>query len=339
MPPVKGKSSLFDKLKKEGLNTKVHQESAEKDTTLSSGGDVPAGVTGVAQLIKCVIDEYGKDTKNPGKPYLHLRSVVISPKEHNGTPIDGLQISKRIDLFTKTGANGKSFAEQWDKAMAQLRTLGLETKGTSEEELINNLLPALEQSGVVHRFNSWGGDVATEGPYKGKPGIINYNFGKPVSSEAVTGDTHEVEDATGADENQDDAQTEDWGKLGELADSGDIESQNKITAAGEKYGVDTVGAADWAAAATAIAEAEQGGAAADAAAEAGGGEAAEPWKPEVGHVYMYQIKGARAPEPHEVTAVFAKTLNLKREKDQRIEKAVPWSANPDMLGGKPLINQ
>lgn len=338
MPPIKGQSKVKDFLKKQGVS-KAHAEARDKDTTVGNTGEVPAGVTGIAQLIKASIDEYGATTKNPGKPYLHLRSVVVSPKQHEGIPIDGLQISKRIDLFTTTGNNAKKFEDQWDKAMAQLRTLGLETKGTSEDDIIDSLLPALEASGIVHRFRTWKGDKQTTGPYANKEPLTNTDFGKPVSGEAAAeGATHEVQDNTSADENQDDSLTEDWSKIGNLADSGDIESQNKITAKGKELGVNTVEAADWAAAATAIAEAEQAGGS-DSTPDINEGDAAEPWKPEVGHVYMFQIKGAKKPESHEVTAVFKEKLNLKRESDGRPEKGVTWSADPDMLGGKPLISQ
>ena len=80
-------------MSKLGAKLKHAVETHKSDETKFAGGgaNLPAGIEmGIAQLVMCKIGQYEKGD-NTGEYYFMAQGIVVSPKVHDGIPIEGLR--------------------------------------------------------------------------------------------------------------------------------------------------------------------------------------------------------------------------------------------------------
>lgn len=338
MPMATGSSAVSEALKRGGVLKALDAHKAD-ETTLSAGGDLPPGIEGgIAKLVDARISLYEKGD-NKGKPFMYLAGVVLQPDEYAG-----LRTSQMVALCDDppSWANRRTVDEHAATAANELRKLGLDTSALGPDDW-EPALAALKESAPQFRFRTWANKPTKERP---NPRTVHDWRGLTTGIDAYKSNGAAVEDHSAPNNAPEETATateesagEDWEALGAAADGGDAEAQQKLTDAGIAAGLTKKQIeeeiATWSEVAAAVIK---------AGTESGsdGGAAAEPsadvseWKPEKEHVYMFKPKGARKSEEFEVTAVFKETLTLKRIRDGAIFKGIKWSANPDMLDGRPL---
>lgn len=316
MPAVAGNNPVKTKLKQ---MQKLFDAHKSDETSLGSGGDLPAGINGgVAQLCDMRIQEH-KEGDHKGKLHLYVCGIVKTPSEY-----EGCRASIIVRLYEHFG---KSQEDGIAKAMNETRKMGGTTADISVDDW-EAILAALEETAPHFRFRTY--EFTPEG---GKPMVIT-EFRGAIKDYKENGSAAEVQDNTGngAGDTQQAPEGEDWAALGEAADAGDADAATKLkdaclTAGMSEGDVDAM--ANWVAAAEALASA--GG--------AGGGDtsgAAEPWEPKVEDFYTYKPKGAKKSEEFQVTHVFKETMNLKGVKDNKVLKGVKWTSEPPAIDGQPI---
>lgn len=335
MPVKGGKVSVTELLKKKGAAKAFDAHKAD-ETVLGGGGDLPAGIEGgIAQLTTAKLDVHSQDVKeNKGEPYLMLAGIVKKPDEHVGSRVNIL-----IGLYDKPRSK-KTFEDQVATALNEMRKLGVDTSQLGGIDDWEDALAVLEQEAPFFRFRTWAGEPTKEFPNP----RVNTQF-RGLAKGFVDTDTTggAVDDGTGEtnpvpDENVIEGSQggTDWAALAQLADDNqDEDAQAQLKAAGEEHGIDTDAYPTWAEAATAIAEAEAGGGGGDTGSDTGT-VAGSVWEPAKGEMVKFKAKGARKEVEAEITAVFAKVLNLKTADDGKSHKSIPWTADPPTLNGHPV---
>ena len=178
MPMQSGKSPLVGKIK--GIGGAM--AGARGKPVEIGRSRLPAGINnGVAQLRQIGIGVYEQDAKNQdfrGKPYFSAMGVCVSPPEHEGTPVRGLQTwFQREPLFDtpKAGGKRKTLQDHYNKMRDHLVVLGFNPDaievpaGTADPDAyvmaaINAGCAALSQQKPYFRFRTWVGP---------KPEIVN----------------------------------------------------------------------------------------------------------------------------------------------------------------------
>lgn len=340
MPVQKGASSVIDKLKKQGAG-KAFDQHKKDETEYGSGGELPAGLTGIAKLIEAKIDEY-KTGQNQGQLYLQFRGVI---QQCNQALYVGNQVMKQVPLMADppSFANPKTFDDRIAEGLNEMRKLGVPTANMTLDDWEAALM-AVKQEGPSFKFHTWAptnpvtkqlGKVKTDfdGVFSGALPASGGAGGSPVVDNTAEGDVGDQGGDTGTAEGG-----TDWAAIGGAADGGDNDAAAQITARGLELGIDQKvlnGFNTWSEAAAAVAEAE--GAAGGDAGTTGtaADEGATAWKPSVGDVYKFKPKGARAAVDCEVTAVFKETLNLKRLDNETVLRGITWGNEPeDNIGGQ-----
>lgn len=329
MPALKATSPILAKLAKKGIQ-KVVKDHKNDETDFGSGGELPAGLTGIAELTSAKFDEF-KSGDSKGEPYAQYRGVIV---ECNEKLYVGNQVGKQVALCDDPKSwqgEKRTAAEHTQEALNELRKLGIETAKFDDNKLLEEwelAHQALNQARPFFKFHTW----APTNPQTKQPGRVRTDFDGVVdyqgNGQAVAGGVDDQSGTTtgGAEAPADaGAETVDWEAVGNVADAGDEAAIQQITEAGAACGVDTVSAASWSEAATAITAAQGGGTPTDAAAEA-------PWEPAVTEVYMWTpptAKKGTKPAEHQIDHVdkAKKTVNLHNVANPKlIYKGIPWSA-------------
>jgi len=135
---------------------------------------LPAGINnGVARLQQCGIGVYEPDHKKVelrGKHYFSAMGVVVSPEEHNGTPVRGLQTwLQRIPLCdTPNAQRRKTLADNFNAMRSHLIALGFDVDAATADippeasddavlAVIAAGCKALGQQRPYFRFRTWQG--------------------------------------------------------------------------------------------------------------------------------------------------------------------------------------
>lgn len=154
---------------------KAH-ESVKNDPADYGNIELPSGIrNGTAKLVDCRITEIEAGKPDGGKCLFMARGSVVDPVEFNGTVIKGLFTTIMEPLFETPKRARKTIKEHMAWMYNELRILGINTASLKVENLVA-IMDELVKKGVYFRFRTWGGDVQTEGPYKGKPGFINHEW-------------------------------------------------------------------------------------------------------------------------------------------------------------------
>lgn len=277
------------------------------DETVVFGGNLPGGINGgLAEFAGGKLDLY-KEGANQGKPYMSLVGTVRSPKEYVG-----MQTRIRVDLFAKgQGDKTKSEDEMVGIALNELRKLGIDTAALNPEDW-QDAIDSKAKDGTVFRFST-----SQSAPTKQYPNPrVWENWNGAIEGYESNGheeaSTTAVEDDTATSNGEASGEDNDWAAIGEAAEGGDPEAQNKIKEEADSRGLgeEVDGADNWI----------------EAAALLGGEAKAEEAIPEKGDTVKYKPPKAKKSVECEITAVFEgkKTVNLKDENGNSY-KGIKWS--------------
>jgi hypothetical protein len=166
MPRQTSKSGLASKLGKAGRDG--FDGHKEDETTLSSGGDLPAGIEGgIAQLVECKFGNY-QTGDNIGEYFFTSSGIVLEPKDHDGVDVAGRRTRigpEPLCEITKGNRKRKTVDEQLSWILNELRKLGLDTTDLGIDDL-EDAVATLEEAAPYFRFRTWKGSKQTTGQYK-----------------------------------------------------------------------------------------------------------------------------------------------------------------------------
>jgi hypothetical protein len=332
------KSGLAAKLGDKGR--KAVEAHKHDETVISGGGDLPAGIDGgVAQLVECKFDVIKPGKENAGEYFFYAAGVVVQPIDFNGQRVEGGRTSIMELLCDTPTRSRKTLDEHIAWVLNEFRKLGVDTSGLTFDDF-EATAAALKAAQPYFRFRTWAGEVATEGKYKGKPPLINHQWGGCLpkyqpgddSPPDVVDETENAEEPGAAVEPGAEGEV-DLASLYELAEAGDSDAQTKLTelAVAAGHAEDDVNAApNWQAVLDMIGSGDGGGETTETSEEA-----EEPWVPKKGDTYRYEVKDPKNPKKAgkltevEVTVVDAKaeTVSLKNLEDaKKTYTKVPWTA-------------
>lgn len=332
MPAQNARDPIADKLAKKGLGKSLQKHGSD-ETTYGSRGELPAGVTGVAELVDAKLDVYKKGNYKD-EPYVYLAAVVVSPAQsREGVPVAGLRTSQMLRLSDDIGNSEykKSFDERVAQMLNELRKLGAETDAVKTDQDLKDTLAALVEARPQFRFHTW------ESKGQGNKTFINHSWDGPTNSAPVAAEG-QVEDNTGSGdqspEPSEEGSEEDWVAIGQAADGGDDEAKTKLNDQLLSQGMtqDEIDAvATWEEAAGLV-----GGEPSEPADPPEPDEPADEWEPKVSDVYPIKLKGWKKQLEYEVLEVNKNTLKMKQLKGKDVQKNVPWSKDPDTVGNVPV---
>lgn len=332
MPVQKAKSPLA------GLESQLktaHEAHKADDTVFDSAARLPAGIeNGIARLVDCKFDIY-KTGDNKGKPFFRAAGVVVSPTDHDGVPIEGLQTSIMEPICSTPGKKRETVSDHIAHVYNELRKLGVNTAELEFDDL-EATVAALKESQPHFRFRTWKGKKATTGPYAGREPMVNEVWNGLVDYDESASNGDDVKDNSSEAGNEDsdstpsDAESPDdtaevmIRNLADAAAEDDEESMQKLSDMARDKGLDPESYDTWQECAEAIL-----GASADSKESEGSdeGQDDEPKIPAKGDSYRYKPKGKTKAIDVEVTAVNTKaeTVTIKSMVDGKtLFKDVPF---------------
>lgn len=192
MPVQKTTSSL---LVKYGSRLTQAAEKFKESEPEIVGGDLPAGINGIAQLKECRFAVVKEGKKSAGEVYFYAMGVVQKPDVHDGIPVKGQQtrIMEMICDTPESGGKRKTLEDHVKWVTDQLKMLNgpdFDPNLFSADRL-ESTAALLAKAKPYFRFRTWKGEKATEGKYKDKEprvvhiweGIVDYNPAEATSEE------------------------------------------------------------------------------------------------------------------------------------------------------------
>lgn len=241
----------------------AHDQHKNDETVISNFGDLPEGIeNGIAQLVECKIGVYEKGD-NKGEYFFYAAGIVVRPKEHAGTPIEGLRTSITEPLCETEGRTRESISDHLGWVYNELRKLGVDTANMDVENLEEEL-EALKEAAPYFRFRTWKGKPSKQYPNPRTNhtwlGLVDFKDDGDEPSEDVVEEEDEapkkgtkekppvskgskttkppVEDDDEDTENQEEfSEFDDLLSLAKRADKGDTEAASKLTSAAKKSGM------------------------------------------------------------------------------------------------------
>lgn len=286
----------------------AYKKSKDKAPVLK-GQQLPGGIIG--GIARFSAYKLGMD-KN-GNPYLHLTGTVISPEEHNGARA---QVSHFLSK-----SRTKTVQDKYDDMFSSLQLLGIETAEMEETQCLEQVvdsLGALAEDKPAFRFNTWRPKDADADTMVFIQGMVDEGEIKDaIKDEEGSWDDDEEEeedDDDGVTDEEDDEDGEEAGEAEEEDEDGGDEAED------DEY------------------EDEEEGEEGDEDEEEGedddeddGSDDGDDWEPARGEIYRFKVNARAKPQDCEVTSVnkSKSTVNLKRESDGKVFKAVPWDRLED----------
>lgn len=300
----------------------------DDETTISAGGDLPAGIeNGVAKVVECKFDTY-KEGDSKGEFYFRASAVVMAPVEFEGDKIEGRRTSIMEAVCDTPKATGKrrTLDDHLAWVLNEMRKMGVETSGLDYSNL-EAAAAAIKEAGPFIRFRTWKGKPTEQYPnprvtheWRGvaagfvpsaDAGVVD-NSGEPaVSDDAGGGAAVETASDAGGDE--------DLSALGQAAEAGDGAAMKRLTELATAAGINADEVPTWIELGDMLAGAGGGGAGA-------GEEEVNPGKDEIYYFVPKDSKDGKLVEG-EVTAVFeaSKKVNIRNLTDKIVHKSVAWS--------------
>lgn len=151
MPKQTAKSGLAAKLGDKGR--KAFDAHKADEVKFSGGGDLPAGVTGVAKIVKCGFGQY-KEGKHKGEYFYMASAVVVEPKEYKGmrTSIGPEPMCETPERTGKTAR--KSVEDHMAFVINEFKKLGIETDDLSYEDF-EPTAATIQDAGIHTRFRTY----------------------------------------------------------------------------------------------------------------------------------------------------------------------------------------
>lgn len=357
MPKKSSTSPMKNKVLK-GVDEHKHDAVVQ-----DSGGDLPSGLEGIAELTDMYVGFYERGD-HQGEPYFMAAGIVQEPESFNNVKVSGrrTQIGPEAICDTPERQGDKARKTEDDHVDWILNQMKLFDEDAVHElpspctlEDLDTLARAIAEAGPYFSFRTWGGDE-----YKGRDGkmrkgrinhvwsgIVNYEGNGEATEEVVEEEAaqEEVEEETYEEETGEDAE-----ETYEEEEGAEEEAAEEEPSEDEEPDIDALVEA---------ADAEDGDAQntlLDMAADAsgmprdkveglptwqevaelitGGGEEEEEeeeeeagWTPTEGDAVMYKPPKAKVPSEYTVFKVFPKnqTVKLRNEKTNRmLANPVAW---------------
>lgn len=218
MPKQVQKSGLLSKLNSKTKGSFDKAKSAEVKLP-QGGGEVPAGVSGVAKLKSLKFDTY-KSGENKGKLYFSGVGICVSgnPDKVNGVKVAGLRTQCRVDIFDTPNRKVKTEQEHLEEVINYFKLLGGKECVEALDDVggLEDLANELVEMGIHFNFRTWkmnkrkkgepNYNEKYDGPNAPEP-RTNHTWAEAVDYEAEeSGD--EVEDETDKEEEVEDSKNE-----------------------------------------------------------------------------------------------------------------------------------
>ncbi len=321
----------------------------DDETTYSNFGDLPPGVNGIAQLKEVKFDVVKEGKNNAGEYFFSAYGIVVEPvnftdKEGNNHRTAGKRTSVIEMLCPTPNSKGarKTVEDHINFVLNTLRLLGIDTSKMNKAGDLETYMAALNQAKPYFQFRTWQGKATPEYP---DPKVnhtwegVVANYIPTDESEGGTDDDTEA-GASGSSDDEGDSDSDegyrdddDLASLGERAENGDKEAQDKLSAFAKKAGVDAkkVKNADtWNDVVDMINEASAPKDEEDEEEEDEGEE--QSVDPEVGQIFEYKPLGKDQKPLNkavdvEVTKVYQKNkkVDLKNLNSGKEYKSVEWA--------------
>lgn len=178
--PARGGTSVLAKLGDQLRRAvKAHKNDATK---ISPSGDLPPGLTGVAQLNVCRFDVH-KDGDNAGKPYWIASGIIHEPhtfkdKQGNTHKVSGRRTSIQCPLYETPKRSRKNVQEHVAWMLNEFRKLGVDTSKIPDDipdgclEMIVTQLQNAKPYFQFHTFETKGAMPGTTPDANSEPMLI-----------------------------------------------------------------------------------------------------------------------------------------------------------------------
>jgi hypothetical protein len=183
MPRETSPSEIIARL---GQDSALAWEQHRKDEYVpTGGGDLPAGINGIARLSKAYLGLTAADAQRyANEPYFYGQGVIVQPDEFvdkRGTRhhVGGQHTSVTIVLCDQppdSQSKYKTRASRVVQMMQLLKGLGADTSGVTLSQL-PQLLRLLVGRKPYFQFRTWQGKMATEGRYANVEPRVNHTWG------------------------------------------------------------------------------------------------------------------------------------------------------------------
>lgn len=306
----------------------AYEAHKDDEVVFSKGGDLPAGVVGVAQLVDLHFGVYGKETRHAGEYFVYMAGVVVSPETHGELRVQGSRTS-RIEALCDTPESLSKKKTQEDHVawmLNEFRKLGVEPKDYPNflQDVEETIAPAMVKAAPYFRFRTW----SMEGS-----DFVNHDWQGACDYDEEEGSVSVVDETAedgglqvDPEELEGDDIPFDRSALAALADEDDEDAQAQMTDLAETAGLDLNDYLEqtWVEVDEILTKQE---------AKTVGDEVEKREDPEKTEVYRYKRPGVRKLTDYEVTAVSTakKTVTLRSLDDRKVFKDVAWSelVNPE----------
>lgn len=251
MAKSKVSGGLVSKL---GMKARQAVEAHKNDeTVISGGGDLPAGIElGIAQLATCKFGVYEKGDMK-GEYFFMASGIVISPKKHEGIPVQGLRTTIGPEPICETPNRSRKTVEDhiaW--VLNEMRKLGVDTSELTADDL-ETTAQALQETKPHFRFRTWAGEPTKEYPNPRTnhqwSGVVDYEEAEEEAEDEVVDNTEEEEAAeeeveeeveeTEEEEASEEAEEEvDYLELGRQADKKDTDAEAQLAEKALEVGIE-----------------------------------------------------------------------------------------------------
>ncbi len=249
MPAVTQQSLLIQKLG--NAFVQAHEKAKTVEAAKDTGGDLPAGIDGIAQLVDCRIMEIAAGKENAGKLMFFAAGVVVLPKLHEGIPIAGRRTSIMEPIYDTPTRSRKTVQEHINWVYSELKALGLTKLDSIPANMVDAAIEALKKSQPFFRFRTWKGPKQTTGQYAGQEprvqhkwgGVVNFKTNeKPKPDVKITPPAEPEPEAQAPPPDEPDIPPEmvDSGDLDSLiqrAKDGNLEAQQSLNEQAQKLGI------------------------------------------------------------------------------------------------------
>lgn len=228
------------------------------ETKLGGGGELPAGVEGVAQLIDCKFSQHEKG-EHKGKWFFYAAGTVLSPTTVQVEPnkdgvlavsgsgsnmgLDGRRTSITEPMYDTPSRSRQTVDDHMAHVLNHFRLLGVDTSNVSVEQM-ESIAEALKKAKPAFNFRTWVGKSATEGKYKGEKPQVQHDWRGVCDFDPNTIDNGTVDNSgsgEGNNESANEGEEVDLDELAKLADQGgdaaDEDAQTQLTEIATEAGV------------------------------------------------------------------------------------------------------